>query len=196
MKKTYFTLLELVIVTIILALLAGGVVMSASSLYSDSNKTLAQARASTVYKALIKFKKDMGSYPRQNSLALSQLENPAPIGLIGDADTWFNNENNFNQLFELPVNSSATSATSTWKRNIDSKRGWDGPYINNGLYTSDDSTLTSSVNSGVISRDRILAYKSGRFSYFFRLVEDTSTTPSTFYLIYELDGVDQEIQLP
>ena len=171
--------------------------MSVSNVYSESNETLAKSRASTVYKALVKFKKDTGFYPKQGQLALSEVENPAPAGLSEDSGIWFDRSENFNQLFELPVETSGNSLTSKWKWNIDSKRGWDGPYLNNGLYTEDDSTFTSSVNIGEISRDRILAYVDNfDVSHFFRLVEDSTTTPSTFFLVYELDGTDEEIQLP
>jgi len=197
MKQKNFTLLELLIVTAVLALIAGGVVMSVSGIYSDSNENLAKSRASTVYKALVKFKKDTGFYPKQGKLSLSNVENPAPFGLSEDPDDWFVKENNFNQLFELPVETGGTAADSEWKWNIDSKRGWNGPYVNNGLYTDDDSSFTSSINTGVISRDRILAYIDNfDTSHFFRLVEDVSTSPSTFFLVYELNGIDEEIQLP
>ncbi|MCM8527638.1 MAG: type II secretion system GspH family protein [Lentisphaeraceae bacterium] len=157
MKQKNFTLLELLIVVSILALIAGGVVMSVSGSYKKVNEEVIKHRASIVYDALVKFKKDMGFYPKQDQLALSEVVNPAPSTLIEDHTAWFNNTGNFNQLFERPI---GAVNPDKWKWNIDSKRGWDGPYLNYGDYTVDDETFSAQFNGVnqpeyVISRDTI-----------------------------------------
>jgi prepilin-type N-terminal cleavage/methylation domain-containing protein len=192
MRKSNFTLMELLIVTAILAIIGGSVVMSYSGAYEQSNKELLKFRTSLVYKALVKFKKDMGYYPKQDKVAFEEVKNPAPSDLSADKQEWFEDTQNFNQLFEEPVDQ---DIDNLWKWNIDSKRGWQGPYINDGHYSelnTDDEPLISSQHSDIFSKDFILAFQKGKTPYYFTLTFDDSS--KKYSLTYpDPDDIDKTI---
>ena len=107
MTRHYFTLLELLIVTLLIAILAGGVVVSISGASNQAQSDIVLHRSGVLYNALIQFKKDMGYYPKAaGQLDLSNVENPIPSTSAEIPDNWFNNTQNFNQLFERPINRS------------------------------------------------------------------------------------------
>jgi type II secretory pathway pseudopilin PulG len=193
MRKSNFTLMELLIVTAILTIIGGSVAMSYSDTYEQSNKEILKFRTSVLYKALVKFKKDMGYYPKTiEKFSFEEVKNPAPSDLSADKQEWFEDTQNFNQLFEEPVDQ---DIDNLWKWNIDSKRGWQGPYINDGHYSelnTDDEPLISSQHSDIFSKDFILAFQKGKTPYYFTLTFDDSS--KKYSLTYpDPDDIDKTI---
>lgn len=123
-RNSGFTLLELMIVTAVLASIAGSAILMVGQTEESVQGKLAITEACTVREALIQFKKDTGYLPKQGPFALVNDGGSVPIPEEG-AD-WFSSPANFIQLIENPL-AGTTHPLATW--NPDTKRGWRGPYL-------------------------------------------------------------------
>ncbi|NQZ59020.1 MAG: prepilin-type N-terminal cleavage/methylation domain-containing protein, partial [Lentisphaeraceae bacterium] len=102
MKTSYFTLLELLIVAAILALISGGVIVAFSDVEDAARENIGKHQATTIRNAMLKFRQDMGYYPKQKRLAYEHLDlTDAEIIAAGEIakQAWIEDEENFYQLF-------------------------------------------------------------------------------------------------
>ncbi len=178
MKPKSFTLLELLIVTLLLAIIAGGAIVAVRGSSQQAQDDMVRHRANIISKALIQFKKDMGHYPKAaNILDLANVVNPVPVNYYqylqdinedgGESqanleEAWLRDPENFNQLFERPIRIGLEP--DKWQWNIDARRGWNGPYLNFGDQSVESENIAETYSSRydgpdpediVISRDRI-----------------------------------------
>lgn len=139
-----FTLLEVLIVVTLLSLVGGAIVYSLGNARQRIGEDLSKYESSTLYKALKQFRRDTGYYPKQGPFALlaqgGEID-PAnadhwPVFLSdkssAERTAWFNHPANFYQLIlrDSPLNSTTHSLKSF---NIQTGRGWRGPYIKEGV---------------------------------------------------------------
>ena len=109
--------------------------MMYGGLADDAELTICKSEMQTIRQALLQFKQDMGVLPGQGKLAYSQLKKNNKLTSYkgNERRKWFNSPANMTQLIVKPVdNDSATR--HDW--NIDTRRGWRGPYLSqdgNGL---------------------------------------------------------------
>ena len=106
--KKGFTLLELLVVTSILALVGGAFMINLdSNLLKNAENKLTTYNLSTVKTALVQFRKDMGYFPGFGELAAANLDLDDydvfgnEVGL--STETWADLSVNFWQLFEQPI---------------------------------------------------------------------------------------------
>ncbi|MCH2207569.1 MAG: hypothetical protein MK132_17060 [Lentisphaerales bacterium] len=129
MLKHTYTLLELVIVAAIMAVIGGAATLAVSSSESLSQNNLLKVEQTLIYDALVKFRKDMGYYPKIGPLDkdIVELDNDT-LELEEDmTEEEFEEYENLLQLFQQPVDK---NAPDKWDWNIYTKRGWNGPYLN------------------------------------------------------------------
>lgn len=134
-----FTLLELLVVIALLAAIAGATVLAYEDVEEQGRVDVTRTMLVELRKALLQFRRDSGTndFPGQGIYACSDavdpsLANPAllfpPEAGASDADqiAWCQSPANFWMLFVDPLGTG-------W--NPDSKRGWNGPYLQrrNGL---------------------------------------------------------------
>jgi len=136
--------MELVIVVTIMSIIAGGAVMAFSGMADEAEEVVCRNEMQTIRKALLQFKQDMGVLPGQDKLEFSNLV------LNGKPQEWFESHANMSQLFTMPVDKD-NADRHEW--NIDTKRGWRGPYL-----TRDGNGLVSigqnpDYNSGTVIAD-------------------------------------------
>jgi prepilin-type N-terminal cleavage/methylation domain-containing protein len=121
-KKHGFTLLELLVVTAILATIAGGLLLSMSHVQEDTYLKINQTEMLKIKQAILQFKQDTGYLPKQGPFALG-------INCVSPGD--LNEEKfcspvNMEQLYEEPLDV-ASRPIMPW--NINTSRGWRGPYL-------------------------------------------------------------------
>tara|TARA_B100001093_G_scaffold100770_1_gene92890 strand:- start:10142 stop:10846 length:705 start_codon:yes stop_codon:yes gene_type:complete len=146
--KKGFTLLELLVVTSILALVGGAFMINLdSNLLKNAENKLTTYNLSTVKTALVQFRKDMGYFPGFGELAAANLDLDDydvfgnEVGL--STETWADLSVNFWQLFEQPVK---ISDPNFWNYKPDYNHGWNGPYItglNLKLYNAGSNNLNA-----------------------------------------------------
>ena len=117
-------MLELLVVVAILAVVAGGIVVVFGGVEEDAAFKIAQSEMMEIRKAILQFRRDTGFLPRQGPLALTIDGGSVPLPPQGEA--WFKSPANFIQLLENPLTGTG-HPLETW--NIDTKRGWNGPYL-------------------------------------------------------------------
>lgn len=104
-----FTLMELLVVIALLALLSVGALLSYDGVNEQANEQIARAEMANISKALKQYKRDVGSYPvRQHAadftfLLADAFWDGASYDVLPEEDKW----------------------------DIDSARGWRGPYLEN-----------------------------------------------------------------
>lgn len=137
-RQSGLSLLELLVTLSILVALAS----IGSAFYfpaiDDTAQEVAQAEMVEIIKAIKRFKKDTGYYPRQGPFALSgdgigQVDiNSIPTINSGEPDVnvvktyWFNSPANFWQLYVSPLKSTSVEIMP-WS--ADTGKGWHGPYL-------------------------------------------------------------------
>lgn len=149
-QEKAFSLLELIIVVSILAILASVFISFIGGDQANENSPTGKAAysstktlMSTISKAIIRFRNDMGYYPGQGRLdpdpeigtskiSLASLQyidanNPSDAS---SSDTlkknWATHTANLWQLFIKPED---TSNENLWNWNKSQERGWNGPYL-------------------------------------------------------------------
>ena len=124
-----FTLVELLVVITLLGVLAIGIVVSLDGVEDDANVRLTKAEMSELRKALLQFKRDVGHFPGFSS-PFPPAENEV-LNLLKDC-----------QADDAPEDAAdpnrLTYDTGCREYNIDTGRGWNGPYalperINNSV---------------------------------------------------------------
>ena len=227
MKPKSFTLIELLIVVFITAIIAGSAVIQVSKSSQNAQKELVEHRAGIVYKALVQFRKDMGTYPfisgkgtdSDDALDYDNTENPVPDyyyqylqdinedggeSQVNLEEAWLRDPENFNQLFERPIRKGLEP--DKWLWNLDVRRGWNGPYLNNGKLSVDNGSDIDSLSSQfdgtprdpVASRHKIATLdqvnQTGSEKDYFRL--EYNSTIERYQLAYNLDGTETRRTLP
>ncbi len=131
-----FTLLELLVVITLLAVLASAALLGYEGIQDQGRYDVARFEMAEIRKALLKFRRDSGAnaFPTQgqydctddfnggNSTVQNSLMTfPSEAG-VNDAEiiAWCQHPTNFWMLFQDPFGSG-------W--NIDTRRGWNGPYL-------------------------------------------------------------------
>jgi prepilin-type N-terminal cleavage/methylation domain-containing protein len=158
-----FTLLELLVVSLILAALAGAVVASYNGIDAQANYDIAKNDMAEIRKALLQFRRDSGteSFPGQGQYDCTDAFNggdatdqnsmmsfPAEAG-ANDAEiiAWCQHPANFWMLFQDPL-------ASGW--NMDTKRGWNGPYLQRQNGYVDVSEQISINGSGDVASGAVI----------------------------------------
>lgn len=131
-------------VVTLLSMVGGAIIYSLGNVREEMGKDLSDYESSTLHKALKQFRRDTGYYPKQGPFALLAQGgkiDPAnsdhwPVFLSdkssADRTAWFNHPANFYQLIlaDSPLKSTDHSLKSF---NIQTGRGWRGPYIKDGV---------------------------------------------------------------
>lgn len=124
--KRGFTLLELLVVTLILAIIGGGVILSLNNAEEDASFKIAQNEILEIKKAILQFKQDTGYFPKQGPFNLG-IDCSVPSNL---AEQKFCSPVNFEQLYSRPDILALDPQEHLENWNQDTKRGWRGPYLN------------------------------------------------------------------
>lgn len=121
-----FTLLELLVVITVLGLIAGAAVLGLNGVTDQSRADATNFEMAELRKALLQFRRDSGSrnFPKQgvyNCTTIPTANFPAEAGATNaEQIVWCQHPANFWMLFQDPL-------ANGW--NADTKRGWNGPYI-------------------------------------------------------------------
>ena len=130
----------------LLSLVGAAIIYSLGNARESISEDLSKYESSTLYKALKQFRRDTGYYPKQGPFALKvpggegkidpTISDHWPVFLSdkssAERTAWFNHPANFYQLIlrDSPLNSTGHSLESF---NIQTGRGWRGPYIKEGV---------------------------------------------------------------
>jgi len=182
-QQNGFTLIELLVVITLLAIVAGMASLGYEGVQAQGRYDTTRFEMAEIRKALIQFRKDSGtrSFPTQGSYECSDVINggdaseanssfdfPDEAGTT-DAQklAWCDHKANFWMLFNNPFNI-ITHPEKQWNR--DTKRGWNGPYlqrkdgylsltsnsiglnninVNNPIWGISDSYITKPEKTGV-----------------------------------------------
>jgi len=123
-----FTLLELLVVISLVSVIAGAAIVGYEGVQDQARYDVARFEMGEIRKALLQFRRDSGSndFPGHEKYA---CEDPDTTGAINPVLnntpvsnlSWCQSEANLWMLFIEP------GSTFTW--NVDTKRGWKGPYL-------------------------------------------------------------------
>jgi type II secretory pathway pseudopilin PulG len=127
MRKSNFTLIELLIVCSILAVIGGTVALGFSGV-SISQPGIQEFEKKILNDAFRRFKRDTGYYPKTGAFNYNKLD-------VVESEIEFDDLSNFNQLLEKPLD---RVDNNKWNWNKDTRRGWNGPYLNVTLEQKDD----------------------------------------------------------
>lgn len=134
-KASGFTLLELTVVVAILAIVAGVAVMSLSDTEETTKGQVSLHEVQQLKAALLQFRRDTGYFPGQGPFARVADGGQVPNSVGAD---WFQSPANFWQLYQEPckvvsdpldAGEICSDADKIMPWNIDSGRGWRGPYL-------------------------------------------------------------------
>ncbi|MCG3117786.1 MAG: type II secretion system GspH family protein [Candidatus Manganitrophus sp. SA1] len=120
------TLLELLIVITVLAILAGGVILSLGSVEEDAALRLSQSEMQEIKKSVLRFRQDTGFLPKQGPFDLAPPNGGGVVPLPSEGVDWFRSSANFDQLYRNPLTGTGHPLES-WNPNT--ARGWRGPYL-------------------------------------------------------------------
>ena len=153
-----FTLLELLVVISLLAILAGFSISAYDGVQDDANYDAAIFEMAEIRNALLQFRRDSGTndFPGQGIYACTNAINfPSEAGSGSARLDWCNHPANFWMLFINPLDDPSTSSDEEGAWNIDTKRGWNGPYLQRKSGYVDvgavQSNGTGDPNSGTLT---------------------------------------------
>lgn len=146
-----FTLIELLVVIFVLASIAGVVIIAYEDVGDQAAYDTAKYEMAEIRKALLQFRRDSGSqnFPNQGIYDCTALSSNAvifdsangadnwpanaPSAQANQADweDWCASQANFWMLFNNPKDDPNTNAIEEGGWNVDTHRGWNGPYIQN-----------------------------------------------------------------
>lgn len=149
--KHGFTLLELLIVVLIMAVVAGSVIMAVGDTNDEASVMVAQSEMTEIKQAILRFKQDTGYFPKTGPFDLAArggevIEVPVYVA-AGEEVAWFDSPANFWQLYENPLPAEDLNRNGVldtgedingnsilddyylahWDPNT--RRGWHGPYL-------------------------------------------------------------------
>jgi len=157
-----FTLLELLVVITLLAILAGGSLIAYEGVQDQGRYDAVRFEVAEIRKALLKFRRDSGTndFPSQGIYDCTDESNGGldtdpnsnfPLTFSTQVDippmsktefiTWCQTEGNFWMLFIDPFE---RSETDQW--NEDTRRGWNGPYLQNKYGAISNSSIDNIPN--------------------------------------------------
>ena len=122
-SSTGFTLLELLVVLLIIAVVAGGAVMLSENVDSHAQESLVQNEIREVRAAILRFEQDTGFLPKMGPFAWKFVGGHTNSS---KDRTWFESPANFSQLFREPCDALGNPVLP-WS--VDRGRGWRGPYL-------------------------------------------------------------------
>lgn len=183
--------------------------MTGSSGIDESKKEMAAYREAILYKALVKFKRDMGYYPGDptgeldfdsidNKVEFYDEDNNEVEYSFVEAD--FNEQTLFFQLVQQPIDDSDTDIIRKWDWSTDYKKGWQGPYLDNRfMILSFDEWLKSKYTQEEIEQltteqkrqenflriFSIPAYEAGIQTTYFKLYKQENTYYLSYILLFE-----------
>ncbi|NOQ93708.1 MAG: prepilin-type N-terminal cleavage/methylation domain-containing protein [Methylophaga sp.] len=147
-----FTLIELLVVVLILAAIAGTIVVSYDDVGTQAQYDTTKFEMAEIRKALLQFRRDSGSrsFPNQGDYDCTVISSdnfPSEAGTTNSEKVaWCQSPANFWMLFEDPLDD------NNW--DPDTHRGWNGPYLqrNNGYLDIDadydiDGTMATESDS-------------------------------------------------
>lgn len=148
-RQVGFTLLELLVVTALLAIIAGVVIGSHDGVQDQATYDTTVYEMAELRKALLQFRRDSGSndFPTDGIYSctdpavinIAELNDPSgsdtwPLGApsadddLAEWQDWCANPANFWMLFINPLDDINTAdEEGGW--NVDTRRGWNGPYL-------------------------------------------------------------------
>lgn len=147
-----FSLLELIVVTGVLASIAGMLIFAFSGMTEHASQTVTKQRMTVIKNAILKFENDTGSLPKYgDDFTSDQLDLTSFIHLdtttpsevnssLSLLTAWNDHPANLWQLFHQPTDG---ANPSRWNPNFLTKTGWKGPYLDTALQTSFSSQSTS-----------------------------------------------------
>jgi prepilin-type N-terminal cleavage/methylation domain-containing protein len=180
-----FTLLELLLVISLLGIVASLAVAGYENVQDQARYDAARYEMTEIRNAILQFRRDSGSqdFPGQGAYDCTDASNGGAItdpntlmsfpvsGTNAEIITWCQHPANFWMLFENPF-----TTGGGW--NIDTHRGWNGPYLHN-------NRLTADVNAGYDSNGTYIA--SANMTFSLRVVTDAYGSP---YFLFDLDNPD------
>jgi prepilin-type N-terminal cleavage/methylation domain-containing protein len=128
-REAGFTLLELTVVVAILAIVAGVAVMSLSDTEETAKGQVSLHEVQQLKATLLQFRRDTGHFPGQGPFA--RVADGGQVPNAVDA-AWFQSPANAWQFWDEPckaIEDPCTGANRIMPWNIDSGRGWRGPYL-------------------------------------------------------------------
>lgn len=132
-----FTLIELLVVASILVVVAAIGVPAVVGALNVVNEDLARTEMRNIASGIQRFYRDTGFFPKQGPFALVADGGQVPA----DTDAPLGSPANLVQLFESPTDAS-NDEIMPW--NVDTARGWNGPYLS----SFGEGTVTIGANFG------------------------------------------------
>ncbi len=201
-----FTLLEMLVVISLLSLIAGAAIIGYEDVQDQGRYEAAQYEMAEIRNALLQFRRDSGTndFPGQGIYACTNAINfPSEAGTGSARLDWCNHPANFWMLFINPLDDPSTSSVEEGAWNIDTKRGWNGPYlqrksgyvdVSDGFAASGAETSSSTVESDLWGIASPFIYKATDTNLVWRTTigGDPLNKQGTPYLLFDLvdDGSD------
>lgn len=219
-----FTLLELLVVITLVSVLASAAMIAYQGVQEQGRYDAARSEMAEIRKALLKFRRDSGTndFPGQGIYDCSELETVAkandpsgsdtwPTGApsadsnFSDWQAWCSSPANFWMLFINPLDdlgSTPTVEEGGW--NIDTRRGWNGPYLlrkngyidignsigTDGSGTPDNGTLIANLWGIASPYETEPVGANDYFSWRPNINDDDYEKFGSPYLLFDLDNVD------
>lgn len=126
-----FTLLELLVVLVLMAIVAGVAVLAYEDTNVQAELDATKYEMAELRKALLQFRRDTGVFPSQGEYTCQVPPSSFfyPSHVNANHVDWCNSPANFWMLFLNPLDDSTTTTIEEGGWNPDTKRGWNGPYL-------------------------------------------------------------------
>jgi hypothetical protein len=174
MPRTAFTMVEMVMVTALLALVAGMAVAAYGGVGAATDKDIIGAECARIRDACLRFHADVGRPPRLVAELLQDPRDPAHPEDPGRTSWWWRTQWN-------------DGIVTLW--DAASRRGWRGPYIVPECGYADDPLTTDRDESR--TEERRLLYEAASSTYILRTL---ASDPPGRLLAMILDGCDSRPQ--
>ncbi|WP_415882133.1 type II secretion system protein [Neptuniibacter sp. QD34_54] len=154
-KQQGFTLIELLVVVSVLAAMAGIAAVAMDGYEQDAQEQLVQTEMKRIASAIYRFKEDTGYFPKEGLFSADSLYG---VSTSSTAKNQYENSLiNFNWLFESPIqldtdfdgdidSNDVSGGVERLAWNINSSRGWNGPYLD---LSSQSSVVANSTICGL-----------------------------------------------
>ncbi len=141
-----FTLLELTLVVVVLAVVAGSLIANLGDAEAQATNNVARAELAAVREAVRRFRADTGYLPKTGPFALARdrdgdglIDDPGGIPVptsppsgfatVEEWVLWFESPANLGQLFQRPVLDPNQPLAHLAEWEPSRRRGWSGPYL-------------------------------------------------------------------